>query len=237
MRIAICDDEHTIRNCIKEILYDNTDLSIYTDIQEAVCGEELIEKHKISPFDIIFLDIEMSGISGIETGHTIRKMDRDAIIIFITSHKQYVLESFTVEAFDFIEKPIEADKIKKTLQRAIRKYKDQHYIINYRWQGISFSLDISDIVSIEAFRGRVLFQTTSKKGEYECNGSLDDYERDLQIYGFLRTHRNALINMRYIKRIEDNVIITSCNSEVEMSARKKQSCLRAYNKYLVKYRV
>ncbi|MCL2820423.1 MAG: LytTR family DNA-binding domain-containing protein [Oscillospiraceae bacterium] len=235
MRIALCDDNEQLRKELSTLLAKIEDWFILYDLEESESGEALIIKHIKNPYNIIFLDIEMDGMSGIETGHAIRKTDKDVIIIFLTSHTQYVFESFTIEAFDYIVKPITAERVRETLGRALRKYKDQHHIISFRWQGTTHSFDISDIVYIEAYHGRVLFR--SKDDVQECNGKLEEYERDLRSHGFLRCHRNAIINMRYIKSIEDKAIITTCNRKVEMSARKKQSCLRAYNSYLVKYRV
>jgi len=235
MRIAICDDDRHARDSIRDITIASIELPSSTDIQEVKSGEELIHMHKKSPFDIIFLDIKMGNKNGIETGHEIRSIDKDVIIIFITSHKQYVFESFTIEAFDFIVKPISEEKFNEVLGRALKKHRDQHHIITISWESTTSSLDISEIFLIEAYYGRIIFRTKDKL--HECNGKLDDYERDLIPYGFLRCHRNALINMRYIKSIEECSIITSYGEEVIMSTRKKQYCLRVYNSYLTKYRV
>jgi DNA-binding LytR/AlgR family response regulator len=183
------------------------------------------------------LDVEMNGITGIEAGQEIRQIDSNVIFIFITNHTEYVYESFTVEPFDYIVKPFNADSIGKTLSRALKKYREQHHLIDYKWQGNLYTLDINRVVSIEAFRGRIFFHTLNEKDEYECNGNLDNYEHNLQAYGFLRSHRNVLVNMRHIKSIEDRKIKTNCGKTVQMSVRKKQSCLRAYSSYLTKYRV
>jgi len=235
MRIAICDDEHLARENIKDILGASEELPADTIIQEATNGGELYKKHKDNPFDIIFLDIEMGAVSGVETAQFIRSIDKDAIIIFITSHRQFVFESFTVEAFDYIVKPISVEKIKEVLGRALRKHRDLHHIIKISWEGTTYALDTNEIVLIEAYFGRIIFRT--KDEVHECNGRLDKYQSDLLHYGFLRCHRNTLINMRYIRSIEERTIITSYGETVEISTRKKQSCLRAYNSYLTKYRV
>ena len=239
MRIAICDDNHVVRESVKEILERNDELSISKniEIEEASSGEELLEMHKASKFNIIFLDIEMSGISGIIAGHKIRSDDKDVIIIFITSHQQHAIESFTVEPFDYIMKPINEDIINKVLTRALQKHRDQHYLLSYRWEGVQYTIDISEIVYIDAYHGRIQFVTTDPKSEKECNGSLDEYERELLLYGFLRCHRNVLINMQHIASIGEKKIVTKCGKEVNISTRKKQHCLRIYNSYLTKYRV
>jgi len=244
VRIVICDDDKSIRDSIKTILSKSDDFHA-DDIHEASSGEELILKHKSNPFTIILLDIEMEGMTGMEAGHEIRNIDKDVIIVFITSHQQYVFSSFKIEAFDYIVKPINEEKINEVLDRAARKYRDRHHIISYKWQGTTHNLDICEIVHIVAYHNRILFYTTenigndnmTKENIRECNGSLDKYERDLLNYGFMRCHRNTLVNMRYIKSIEEKAIVTLYNERLTISIRKKQHCLRAYNSYLTKYRV
>ena len=80
MRIAICDDDKSIREGIKGMLENNADLPGNVCVFEASSGIELIDEHKVDPFDIIFLDIEMDGMDGMEAGQEIRKIDKDVII-------------------------------------------------------------------------------------------------------------------------------------------------------------
>ena len=235
VRIAICDDENSLREGLRAALDASELLPGNSEVVELSNGVDLLACHKARPFDIIFLDIEMEGISGIEAGHEIRSIDTNVIIIFITSHHQYVYSSFKIEAFDFIVKPFDRERVNDALSRALKKHNEQHHIIDFKWQGCVHALDISEIIYIEAYHRLIIFVTKGDK--QECIGKLDEYECDLSSYGFMRCHQNALINMRYVKSIEDTSITTTYGHTVKMSARRKQSCLRMFNTYLMKYRV
>jgi len=233
VRIAICDDEEHIRKSLRDVINNYNSLPHDTQIKEFSDGEALIIGHKEYPFDIIFLDIQMEGMSGIYTGHEIRSIDKSVIIIFLTSHQQYVYQSFIIEPFDYIVKPVDDDTINNVLSRALKKYNDQHYIVKVKWKDTTHAIDVSKIVYLEGRRRHVVFVT--KDSTHECVGKLDEYERQLAPYGFLRCHIGFLVNMNYIKSIGNNSISTIYNHELLMSARKRQDCLKAFNLFLTKY--
>jgi len=235
VRIAICDDEKIIREELKSVLTSIDVFPIEAMVIDCPSGATLIANHVEHPFDIIFLDIEMKGVSGLEAGHMIRNTDRNVIIIFLTSHQQYVFQSFRTEAFDFILKPITKEKISDVFSRALQKYKEQHHIVHIKWMDSTWVIDVSSIVYLESNRRQITFVTKDER--YACIGRLSDYESRLVPYGFLRCHQSFLINMNYIKSIENTAITTTYNQDVHMSVRKKQYCLKAFSNFLVKYRV
>ena len=235
VRVAICDDEIEFRKSLRQAIDASDTLPQDVEISEYSDGTTLINSHSKSPYDIIFLDIQMSGLSGIEAGHEIRNTDRNVIIIFLTSHKQFVFQSFKIEAFDYLVKPVDDTAVNEVLHRALKKHREQHYIVNFSWQEQSYALDVSDIIYLESDLRHVIFVTN--EGEYKCVGKLNDYESCLLPYGFLRCHKSYLVNMRYIKSIEDRDIFSTNGHRVDMSTRKKQDCLRAFNVFLAKHRI
>ena len=235
LRIAICDDDDILRLQLRKLINGSDILPPDAEISEFSGGTDLIKSQTERPFDVIFLDIEMGDISGIETGQGIRSADRSVIIIFLTSHEQYVFQSFKIEAFDYILKPADNEKVTNVLSRALQKYKEQHHIINCKWQDACHALEVNEIVYVEGYRRHVVFVT--KDNRYECVGKLNDYEKQMAPYGFLKCHQGFLINMNHIKRIESTCITTVCGKTVDMSVRKKQDCLKAFNTFLTKYRV
>jgi DNA-binding LytR/AlgR family response regulator len=235
VRIAICDDESETRRTLHSTLNSCGDLPADTIITEFSDGAMLTDSHSKCSFDIIFLDIHMNGMSGLEAGRKIRDVDRNVIIIFLTNYKQHVFQSFVIEPFDYLIKPVDGDKLNKVLNRALKKHREQHYIVNVKWQDISYALKTCDIIYVESELRYVIFVTEDNR--YKCVGKIDDFERRLAPYGFLRCHKGFLINMSFIKSINDNAIITTLGHDVYMSARRKQDCLKAFNGYLTKYRV
>ena len=235
MRIAICDDEKAVRNQLQQTINLCDYIKNDTVITEFSSGEELVDAFAKKAFDIVFLDMHMYGMSGLEAAQTLRNADRNVITIFLTSHQQYVFESFKIEVFDYIMKPVNVEVINDVLSRAVKKYRVQHHIIECKTRDETHALTVNEIIYIEGYRRHVVFFT--KDVEYECIGKLNEYEEQLVPYGFLRCHQGFLINMNYIKSIEINCIITVNNQRIDMSARKRQECLEAFNTFLTKYRV
>ena len=235
LRIAICDDERTFRTDLHRSIDRSGILPNGTEIKEFSNGADLLADHIRDSFNVIFLDIQMDGISGLEVGQSIRANDRDVIIILFTSFQQYVFQSFRIEPFDYIIKPADSETVIDVLRRALKKHIEQHFIVNFKWKDTSYALDVSEIIYIEGYYRLIMFIT--KDGKFECAGRLNEYENLLSPYGFLRCHQNVLINMRYIKSIENSCISTIFNFNVDMSSRKRHDCLKAFNAYLAKYKV
>ena len=235
VRIAICDDESEVRARLRQAIFASKSLPPDADSIEFSNGAELLKSHTDRPFEIIFLDIQMEGMSGLEVGHEIRNTDKNVIIIFITGYQKYVFESFKIEAFDYIMKPIEDATVADVLRRALKKHKEQHYIVQFKCEDSYHTLHVSEIIYIECHTRRVKIATENES--FYCFGKLNEYEKRLTPYGFLRCHQNNLVNMSYIKSIEKTCIVTATNENVDMSVRKRQDCLKAFNTFLAKYRV
>ena len=235
MRIAICDDENTSRLRLREAITAAGELPFKSEITEFADGASLIDQHEACPFDIIFLDIQMQGKSGIETAQDIREKGSDVIIIFITSFQQFALQSFKIQIFDYIMKPVENDTICEVLGRAVKMHREMHYKAEFKLKDSTVAIEIINIVYMEG-SGRSVKVVTKDRWFY-CAGKLNEYDSALSTYGFLRCHRDCLVNMRYIQSIEDSLIRTTLGHELRVSARKKYECRRAFNQYLTKYRV
>jgi DNA-binding LytR/AlgR family response regulator len=234
VRIAVCDDESIFREELRKSLVAFDDLPGDAVIAEFSDGVSLVSSHEEDPFDIIFLDIQMDGISGLEAGQKIRDVDRNAMIIYLTNHKQYVFQSLKVEIFDYLVKPVNDEAVSEVLSRALKKYRDQHHIIRFKCQDTFFALDVSEIVYVRYGRRHIEFVTKDKS--YKCIGNLKEYEHLLSPHGFFRCHNSCLINMNYIKRIENDCIATTYNQKVDMSVRKKHDCLEAFNMFVTKHK-
>ena len=237
MRIAICDDDKKVIKQAYDIIKSYNKLPIDTSIFLYDNGKTLIKTHIINKFDIIFLDIKMEEVSGLEIGNNIRKYDKDVIIIFLTNYDQYVFQSFKVEAFDYLLKPINNNMLNNVLARAVNKYYSHHQIIKFQCKDTTFILDVGEIVYLEGYYHRIGIITNNNSNKYECFGKLSEYEKMLKPYNFLRCHQGILINMKYIKKIENSIIITSMETTVPLSVRKKKNCLMSLNEYVTKYRV
>ena len=236
LKIGLCDDN---RECLetlhKELVSSNLNLP-NTSIEVFYSGIDLVNQYKCgNHFDLLFLDIEMPGLSGIEAGHIIRENDSRVIIVFLTSHSQYISQSLKVEIFDYLVKPLDKNELNHVLKRAVKKYQEQHYIIEVKIHDKVHSLEVDEIITIESNKNYVTFYTI--KNEYRCKGRLKEYELKLASYGFIKCHNSILINGRYIQDIEDGRIVTKTGLLVDMSIRKKKIFMREYNEYIMRHKI
>lgn len=131
MKIAICDDNRTVIEQVEQYIEIINDRSIEYEV--FFCAEELhkyIEKYE-KEFDVFILDIEMKEMSGIDFAKKLREKNTSALIVFMTSYSQYVFDVFETITFNFIEKPLTFEKIKKVLKKnkkISRIFKEQFFV-------------------------------------------------------------------------------------------------------------
>ncbi len=231
MNIAICDDELLQRQNIKKYIELNKIVEP-SEVFLFSSGEEIIPTLRYGrSYDIVFLDIQMKKINGIQTADVIHKYNESTIIIFISSYVQYVSEAFRLHAFQFLIKPVNQGDFDLEFERAVRQYYSQHkkYVISSKDSAVA--LNIKDIVYVEGYQ-RHLNIVTRDGGQYLDTGKVDDAEKKLAPLGFIRTHQGFLVNMDFIKDIREKDILTTTGMTVEMSVRKKSFVLKQFNRYL-----
>lgn len=235
MRICICDDNLQIHNEIKQLIgnfFSQADISDFTCFAS---GEELLECYsQCNEFDIIFLDIEMSEINGIEAAEEIRKKSPEAIIIFVSSHKNYVFDAFRCEALHFLVKPINASEFENVFSRAINKYNSRNNYLPLQWQNTRMNIKISDIYCVEGYRRHLKIHTANES--FEAQGNISTAYEKLREHGFLLIHQGYLVNMQYIKRFNATDVVLENGSEFMMSARRRADALIVYNNFVRKWK-
>lgn len=235
MRICICDDDVYIHNEIKALLHSIAVTETQFDITSLLSGEELVKQYTVEKsFDIVFLDVEMNQVNGIKAAEKIRQIDPDTIIVFVSSHENYVFEVFRLEALHFIRKPINEKEFSEVLQRAINRYRSLNSFITLKWQSERNIIKISDILYVEGYKRHITVYTNEDK--YESIGKLADILDVLKPHGFIRIHQGFIVNMDYIKRFDSTDVILKNNEKVMISVRKRTEALKAYDIYLRKWK-
>ena len=228
MNIAVVDDEKEVRYYLKkQIMEQKADHSIYL----YAAGEEFLSSEE--NFDIVFLDIQMKGIDGIETARVLRKQHKDMILIFITGRKEYVFQAFDVMAFHYLVKPIEetrfAEVFHRAVQEAVRRQKRAGRQLFVKTKDRSVTMEADRIVYIESMLKKVRIRTT--EGMVEAYGSIKELERQLG-QGFYRCHRAYLVNMAYITEYNFDTITLAGGQKVYLSKHKHNEFVKVYMKFL-----
>lgn len=232
LELAICDDEKIYRNDLKKILGTRLDLSgTEYRITEFSCGEDLIRKHRQTNFQIIFLDIEMGALNGMETAKNLRSMNRQSVIIFVTSHPDFVFQGYEVRALDYILKPYEPPKIHSVLLRALNELElsaEKYYVIEQR--SGSVRVPISSIIYI--FSEKRLLNLVTEDETYTFYGKLKD-AADTLGEAFVRIHSRYLVNLRFVEKIDGNEVLAGGTS-LPISRSCRQEFSIAFARYMLK---
>lgn len=185
-----------------------------------------------SSFDIVYFDIEMPHMNGMEAAQKLRKKDKDVVIIFITNLAGYALEGYAVEAFDFVIKPVEYYNFSLKLQRAIDRVTLNKFIkINIKTEKGNIIVSSREVFYIEIFDHYLLFHTTS--GIFKSLGKLYEIEKTLLEEGFFRSNRCYLINLEYVRGVLDTGVEIQ-NETLPISRRRRKDLLNAIADYIGK---
>ena len=203
MRIAVCDDEELFRIEFKTIL-DKVLVNSEYDIDTFSGGSSLYEAFLKNPFDLVFLDIEMPGIDGITLAKRLRAVSENVQIVFLTSHIEYALEGYEVNALRYLVKPVDMNKLSEVL-KYIQDKKNNSRQIMIKQEGEDIVIDISDVIYIESLDKNVRIVTS--KSEYITRYNISDYEEELKNSGFFRSHRSYLISLSKVKKIVKNDVV------------------------------
>jgi len=231
MRIAICEDEEYQRKTIEDYIRPYQENYLSMQIFSFASGEDLLNAfHKGCDFDFLFLDIQMKALDGVQAAAEIRKKNKHAIIFFVSGFTQYVTSAFSLNAFQFLVKPVRKDSFDREFQRAIRKHMTAHHKYLIESNSRTVALEIKDIIYLEISNHHIVVHTD--KGEYVKAGKLNEEEKSLVPYGFVRTHNSFLVNMAYIVEFIQNEVIMKNGSKPMVSARKRTEALGCYSRFL-----
>jgi len=175
-------------------------------------------------YDIVFMDIDMPHMDGLEAASKLREIDEKVVLIFITNLAQYAIKGYSVNAFDFVAKPVSYYHFSTMLKRAIIKCnyeKKTEITINTPRKIVK--IDLLGIIYIEVSNHRLSYFTDS--GEYECWGSLKNVENDFLSNGFGRANSSCLVNLRRVQELHGGEVKLDNGKTIYLSrGQKKDFC-------------
>ncbi len=127
LRVALCDDEASARDALRilleKILMEGSEEIVY-EFSSGANAVSWLKKHP-GEIDLLFLDVEMEGQSGMETAQMIREFDSDLMIVFVTGHADYVFDGYRTGALDYLMKPVKTQKLMELLHRVREKMRQE----------------------------------------------------------------------------------------------------------------
>lgn len=231
LNICICDDQIKYIDEIKSILID-TIINYDYIIDTYSSGEELLDVN-MNNIDILFIDVEMKEINGIDTVIELKKNNPNMIIFYCTMHDKFITEIFRLGSFQFVKKPINEQELKKDIIRALEYYNKMHYVLNIEINHENIYQEVSQIKYLEVYQHKIKMVLNNNK-VLEFKGNLNIYEKKLYIYNFVKTHKSYLVNMNYISKIGyDYILINDIDIQIPLSRNFKEEFKLKFNKYIM----
>ena len=212
LRVLIADDDMGMRTIMRRIVSKVEGFVLVAEAGDGRMALELAEQLKPH---VVFLDVEMPEMSGVEAARAIQDLDPNIIIIFATAFEGYMGDAFEVYAFDYLMKPFKVERVIQTLERARERLMMRlappvrpqvsapraasgRMMLRHR-EGITF-VDYEDILLVQREdRSTVIY--TREEGRYVTSDSLTDMEEKLPADVFFRCHKSYIINLNHIKDI------------------------------------
>ncbi|WP_418791192.1 LytR/AlgR family response regulator transcription factor [Phosphitispora sp. TUW77] len=209
IKVIIAEDQPSNRKFLKNILEKHDDFIVSAEAED---GRDLINLCKKHMPQVIFVDIEMPKINGMEAVKTLLEHNEDLLVVFVTGHPDFAVEAFEVSSFDYILKPYTEDRIQKTLEKIrgflkeremnlqelfnIFKKTDKLYVkCGYELHFI----DADSIYFMEKERKKTVIHTVN--GKYETHEPINELEKRLNPTNFFRSHKCYLINLKMVEKI------------------------------------
>lgn len=226
MNIAVVDDEKVILEQISGLVrkqMPDCGLDTYAT------GEGVLEAAR--RFDIVFLDIQMNGMDGIETARRLRERQDDIVLIFVTGNREYVFDALDLYAFHYLLKPVDENKFREVLERAageVAKKKEKRGLFIKKK---NLTLDQADILYIESRAKKVEIHTARSKHIIEIYATMEELEGQLG-EDFYRCHRSYIVNMAHITEYDNNSITITNGDRIYLTKKKYGDFVKAYMWYL-----
>ena len=235
VRIAIVEDEEQLHDYYQKMLEvwgeaNNVRLSLtYVGSSE----EFLFKYDRQNIFDIIFLDVWMNDMNGMELAHEIRKYDQNVQIVFLTGNSEYVFEGYEIGAVRYLIKPIDESKLGQAMDACmekLRKRTGDYFAIKYL--GENLKLSRGEIIYVKVEGHYLQMQTVSK--QYEWKASLKEMLAKLDSDRFVMANRSVVVNLEYVSKITREECILENGEAIPVSRGAYAGLNDAFMKYFFK---
>lgn len=230
IQLAIVEDEDSYAAQLTDyITRYQSESGKYFKITRFSDGDEITNGYK-GQFDIILMDIEMKFMDGMTAAEEIRKLDGDVVIMFITNMTNYAIRGYQVDAMDYVLKPVSYFAFSQKLGRAISKIKrsDSKVITVDMPSGVK-KLDVDNIFYIESEGHNLNFYTTG--GNFTIRAKIGDFEEQLSGYGFFRSNKGYLVNLKFVDGVENGSCIIA-GQKLLISRSRKNDFMTALTTYM-----
>lgn len=234
MNIAVVDDNtRELENLSGLIRKFGEDRNLEVNVQSFSRGEELLEDYHPYKYTVVFLDIYMSGMTGIQVADSIRRNDPDTFIVFSTSSSDHMADAFRFHAFDYLEKPATEEKVYMIMDDVCRRTTDVIPTFSFTCDRKKMEIPYSEIVAVAAAIHYV--DISDREGNtYRTLMAFSSAREKLEKDGrFLMITRGVLVNMEYIQGFENQVCMLDNGMSFPFTKRKRKQLEQIWQNYII----
>lgn len=211
-QIAICDDEPYFCDELENFLYTfANESSRELNLHRYYDADDLLKEVKKNYYHLLFLDIEIGSSSGIKIAEKIRTFDADIQIVFVTSHKNFALNAYQLDAIGYLVKPLQYAKLKSLLQKTlimldfvVDQIAAQKKNLQIKTQRQNIYIPFESITYMEKLKNRIQIHTTDK--DYTTYETFINLIKRMDMNQFVRIHQGYIVNFDRITCIEKSII-------------------------------
>lgn len=233
MRVSICDDEKSMQTVLEKLLDEYSKLrKIDISIDKFDNGHDLIKALNDREYEIVFMDYQMQDIDGMETSRIIRNKNNDSVIIFVSAYPEIAVESYEVNTFRFIVKPINKEKLFKAIDDYLKSIDYDNLLILKTHDG-TWKIKMSDIIYAEAKGKHTIIRTTQKA--FEIHTHLKKIEDKLPAEKFCRCQRAYIAGFSHINNHTNSEIFFDNGERAQIGKIYITKFKNEFQKYIMRY--
>ena len=231
MNIAIIEDSgqelSLLERCLQSYLSSR---QVYRVIDTYTSGEAFLENWPSKSYDLVFLDILMEGISGIEVARKIRETDSECLLIFISSSKEYALQGFEVRAFDYLLKPLSEERFQKTMDLCQNELAKHIRYIEVKESRTLVKIPLNEIIYTDYYNHYIQIHTAARL--IRSYQQFDVFSPLLLCYPqFLCCYRNCIVNMDHVDSVDKHDFVMENGERVPITRGNRYSIYQQYADY------
>lgn len=231
IQIAICDDDMTTTSQIEEYIRQ-IKIEQHIQVQSRIFfdGKSFIQSVEGGEvYDLIYLDVEMPLMKGLDAAKKLREMDIPSLIIYISNYETYCESMIETEPFRFLRKPINnMDLFRKYFMSAYKKLENKNEYYTYSYKKIHHKVNINDIMYFESNNRKIYMHTNGNSPDDVFYDQLDNVQKDLESKSctFIRIHQSYLVNNTYINTAQHDIVILVNGTELPISEKRQKEIQR-----------
>lgn len=180
--------------------------------------------------DIVFLDIQMEKLDGLETARIMRKINHETVLVFVTNMAQFAIKGYEVDALDFILKPPSRASIAYVMDKALKRLDNTARVLfSLKTPEGTISLAANDITYVEVFDHNLVYHTT--RGDHTVRGRLSDVTEKLDPERFVLCSRSYIVNLRHVSNVTSDSL-TIGDTRIPVSKSHRKELMERFSSYL-----